>query len=247
MNTTVQTLGRVAIVGGTMLVALVNVYLFRDVQALSQPEKTAVYEQVYAAALVIPLISVLGVVLASVLRHRQMRLLRAHGLSLRRARDMLRRSIEATTPDWWILGGGLVFVVFSLGIGIANLRFGQEIIFAASMLIVLFLMAKLVSALEPAARATLLGTAVVIFVYRAMPTPGPGVTWWMIDVLGFDQQFLSVLSLISGGLALAGMFLFRRFLAEHSITTIVAILTIAGDSPCRSSACSMVCITGRRR
>lgn len=121
-----------------------------------------------------------------------------------------------------------MFVVFSLGIGIADLRFGQEIIFAASMLIVLFLMAKLVRALEPAARATLLGTAVVIFVYRAMPTPGPGVTWWMIDVLGFDQQFLSVLSLISGGLALLGMFLLRRFLAEHSITTIVAILTIAG-------------------
>jgi hypothetical protein len=44
MNTTVQTLGRVAIVGGTMLVALVNVYLFRDVQALSQPEKALVYQ-----------------------------------------------------------------------------------------------------------------------------------------------------------------------------------------------------------
>jgi hypothetical protein len=35
---------RVAIVGGTMLVALVNVYLFRDVQALSQPEKALVYQ-----------------------------------------------------------------------------------------------------------------------------------------------------------------------------------------------------------
>ena len=228
MNTTVQTLGRVAIVGGTMLVALVNVYLFRGVQALSQPEKVAVYQQVYAAALVIPLISVLGVVLASILRHRQLRRLQAQGLSRRQARHMLRPSIEATTPNWWILGGGLVFVVFSLAIGIADLRFGQEIIFAASLLIVLFLMAKLVGALEPAARATLLGTSIVIFVYRAMPTPGPGVTWWMIDVLGFDQQFLSVLSLISGGLALVGMFLFRRFLAEHSITTIVATLTIAG-------------------
>jgi hypothetical protein len=228
MNTTVQTLGRVAIVGGTMLVALVNVCLFRGVQALSQPEKAAVYQEVYAAALVIPLISVLGVVLASILRHREMRRLQAQGFSRQRARDMLLRSIEARAPNWWILGGGLVFVVFSLAIGIADLGFGQEIIFAASMLIILFLMAKLVRALEPAARATLIGTAVVIFVYRAVPTPGPGVTWWMIDVLGFDQQFLSVLSLIAGGLALIGMFLVRRLLAEHSITTIVAMLTIAG-------------------
>ncbi|HET6745158.1 MAG TPA: hypothetical protein VFH90_04825, partial [Candidatus Limnocylindria bacterium] len=99
MNTTVQTLGRVAIVGGTMLVALVNVYLFSGVQGLSQPEKVAVYQQVYSAALIIPLISVLGVVLASILRHRQLRRLQAQGFSRRRAGDMLRRSIEATIPQ----------------------------------------------------------------------------------------------------------------------------------------------------
>ena len=41
MNTTVQTLGRVAIIGGSVVVALINVYLFRNVEALSQPEKAA--------------------------------------------------------------------------------------------------------------------------------------------------------------------------------------------------------------
>ena len=46
-----------------------------------------------------------------------------------------------------------------------------------------------------AAQRTLIGTALLIFVFRAMPTPGAGSTWWMIDVLGFDQQFLSVLAL----------------------------------------------------
>jgi hypothetical protein len=49
----------------------------------------------------------------------------------------------------------------------------------------------------------------------------------MIDDLGFDQQFLSVLSLISGSLALFGMFLFRRFMAERSIAFVVGALTIA--------------------
>jgi hypothetical protein len=50
----------------------------------------------------------------------------------------------------------------------------------------------------------------------------------MIDDLGFDQRFLSVLSLIGAGLTLIGMFMFRRFMAERSITYIVAVLTIAG-------------------
>jgi hypothetical protein len=53
----------------------------------------------------------------------------------------------------------------------------------------------------------------VIFVFRAIPSPGAGLTWWMIDELGFDQQFLSVLSLIGSTLTLGGMFLFRRFMA----------------------------------
>ena len=75
----------------------------------------------------------------------------------------------------------------------------------------------------------LVGTAVIIFVYRAMPTPGAGQTWWMIDELGFDQQFLAVLSLISSVLTLFGMFLFRRFMAERSIAYVVVFLTIASS------------------
>jgi hypothetical protein len=50
----------------------------------------------------------------------------------------------------------------------------------------------------------------------------------MIDQLGFDQQFFSVLDLIGSGLTLAGMFIFRRFMAEHSITYVVGFLTVCG-------------------
>ena len=59
-----------------------------------------------------------------------------------------------------------------------------------------------------------------------MPSPGPGQTWWMIDVLAFDQQFLSILSLIGSSLALVGLFLFRRFMAERSIAYVVVFLTL---------------------
>ena len=43
-------------------------------------------------------------------------------------------------------------------------------------------------ALEPEARATLIGTAIIIFVFRAVPTPGEGLSWWFIDELKFDAD-----------------------------------------------------------
>ena len=93
--------------------------------------------------------------------------------------------------------------------------------------IVLFLMWHLTQELAIRERNQLFGTAFVIFAFRAVPTTGAGETWWMIDVLDFDQQFLSQLSLISSALTLFGMFLFRRFMAERPITYIVAVLTVA--------------------
>jgi hypothetical protein len=50
----------------------------------------------------------------------------------------------------------------------------------------------------------------------------------MIDELKFDQAFLAKLSLIGSSLALLGMFLFRRFMAERSIAYTVGFLTIVG-------------------
>jgi len=127
-----------------------------------------------------------------------------------------------------VLGGGLVFALVSLTVGIGEWRYGQELVFAASMAVIVTLMLRLVRELEPQARATLLGTAVVIFMFRALPGPGAGQTWWMIDELGFDQQFLSELSLIGSVLTLAGLFGFRRFMAERSIYYVVGALTVAG-------------------
>jgi hypothetical protein len=72
-----------------------------------------------------------------------------------------------------------------------------------------------------------LGTAIIIFAFRAVPLPGPGATWFEIDVLRFDQQFLSVLSLIGSGLTLAGMFVLRPVLAKRSLAYVIALLALA--------------------
>ncbi len=228
MNTTMQTLGRVALIGGLALVAALNLYMFSDVERLSEAEKIAVYRNIYLTALVVPLISVAGVVLAYFLKRRQAATLIAQGMNAAEVRKILEQRDEEPAPNWWILGGSLAFVAFTLVMGFSSIPFNQEIIFAGSFGIIAFLVGKLTRELEPEARATLIGTVIVIFVFRAVPLTGEGVTWWMIDVLGFDQRYLAVLSLIASVLTLFGMFLFRRFMAERSITYVVGFLTLVG-------------------
>ncbi len=228
MHTTMQTLGRVAVIGGGVLVSVVNVYLLSGVGALPDDEKARAYLFIYQLALVIPVVSVLGVVLASVLHRRQVSRLIAQGSTRAQAESRLGVHPERPAVNWWILGGGLAFAALSLSVGLGKVPGAEEIVFAVSMTIVILLMWRLTRELEPEARHVLVGTAIVVFVFRAMPGPGAGSTWWMIDVLGFDQQFLAMLSLIGAVLTLFGMFIFRRFMAEHSIAYVVGFLTVAG-------------------
>jgi len=137
--------------------------------------------------------------------------------------------IVSTQPNWWILGGSLAFVIFTLGVGILKVPFAQEIVFLGSMLIILFLMKKLIIELPEESRFIVVGTAIIIFVFRAMPGPGPGLGWFEIDVLDFDQQFFSLLSLIASALTLVGIVIFRPFMAKNSIAKIIVILSIVGS------------------
>jgi hypothetical protein len=228
MHVTMQTLGRVAIISGGVLVSIMNVFLLQGVGELPEKEKAAAYLFVYELALIIPAASVCGVLFATWLRWCDMARLRAKGLSREESEALLGGHTAPPPVNWWILGGGLVFTLVSLSVGLSRIPGAEETIFFVSMAIVIFLMWRLTGELEPQARNVLVGTAVLIFVFRAVPGPGAGSTWWMIDELGFDQQFLATLSLIGATLTLAGMFIFRRFMAERSIAYIIGSLTIAG-------------------
>jgi hypothetical protein len=209
MHTTMQTLGRVAVIGGLALVAGANIYIFAGTENLPKERKLALYAEVYTVALIIPVLSVLGVVLHRFLKHE-------------------RESVEKTHPNWAVLGGSVAFVGFTFGVGMGGVPYAQEIIFAGSLGIILFLLWRLARELAPAAKEVLVATALVIFIYRSAPLTGDGTGWWMIDVLRFDQGFFAQLQLVTYALTLAGMFALRRFMAEHSIATIVVVLSIVG-------------------
>ena len=224
MHTTMQTLGRLAIIGGTVVVALANVIFFRDVDALNEGQKIELYASIYGYALIIPAVSVFGVLLAKAMAHPHTVTASARGFSIESELDGLPRS----EINWTILVGSLIFVTFSVGVGTLNVPLSQEIVFAGSVVIILYLMSRLVRFLPESQRMMIIGTAIIIFVFRAMPSPGPGLTWFEIDVLLFNEQFFSVLSLLASILTVAGIILLRPFMANNSIAKIMVILSIAG-------------------
>ena len=227
MHTTMQTLGRIALISGLVLVALLNIVMFSGVEAMNQSQKAGIYADIYLLALFIPVVSVSGVILASYQLKARARLLRDQGLGEDEIDKLVYLPGEPAKPNVLIFGGGFVFVIFTLIVGLGNVPYSQEIILIGSMAIVVFLMLRLIAELEPSKARALIGTAVIIFIFRAVPLPGPGATWFEIDVLGFDQQFLSILVLITSCLTLVGMILLRPLMARRSIAYIVVLLTIA--------------------
>jgi len=227
MHTTMQTLGRFALIAGTVLVAAMNIWMFRGIEAMDDAAKADIYARIYLMALAIPLLSVSGVILAGVQKYRARHRMMGRGLTQSEADALFEGPDEKTEPNPWYFIGGGAFVALTLAVGLGQVPYGQEIIFVGSMAIVLFLMRQLIAVLAPAQARALIGTATIIFVFRAVPRPGNGQTWFEIDVLGFDQQFLSVLSLITSVLTLAGLVVLRPLMASRSIVWIFVLLTLA--------------------
>ena len=132
---------------------------------------------------------------------------------------------ENIKPDYSIIIGSLVFVIFVSTVGLLNHKLSQEIVFCGSLIIVGFLMKSLLKKISPTIRSTIIGTALVVFMFRAVPGIGAGMGWFEIDILGFDQSFFSLLSLISSLLTMIGIIVFRKFMYENTIAKIIIYLS----------------------
>jgi hypothetical protein len=227
LHTTMQTLGRIALIAGLVFVALLNIVMFAGVESLEQRQKADIYAHIYLMALSIPVVSVSGVMLSQAMLAARARQLREQGVKAKEADRLVYSPGQTTEPNYWMFGGGGAFVALTLAIGISDVPLAQEIVFCGSMVIITVLIYQLVQTLPRAKARALIGTALIIFVFRAVPLPGAGAAWFMIDQLHFDQQFLSVLSLISSCLTLIGMVLLRPLMASRSIAYIVVLLTLA--------------------
>jgi hypothetical protein len=216
MHITMQTLGRIAIIGGAALVAGIGGWL----------AKTLSYVVMYWISLVIPVISVLGVTLGEASMGLRRRRFRLRGFSEPDISRMLHSEKPVLAPNWYILGGSAAFVVMSLLLGLSDLAAKMEAICLASLAIIGYLVHQLLRPMEPGKRREIIGIAVIIFVFRAMPGMGAGASWWQIDALQFDEAFFGTLRQISAILAILGMFALRGWMSRRPIPYLVVFLSL---------------------
>lgn len=160
------------------------------------------YETVFLAGLIIPVISASGAILISL------------------------RPVERRAIDWRILGGGIIFGMFVLTLAGTNVPYNQEVVFIVSMAVVCGMLWRLVSQLDVATQRAIFFAALIIFIYRAMPLAGQGYTWFVIDVLGFDEAFQGTLNQIGAALALIGMWMFSDAITRRPVAQVLFWLTI---------------------
>jgi len=188
----VQALGRLALSLGLFATAGLGGYL----------ASVLPYEHVFLIGLVVPVISVAGVVLVRL------------------------ETAELLPVDWRVLGGGIAFGIAVVAIGVLNVPFGQEIVFIVSMLVVCTLLVMVTGELERETRLQILFATLIIFAFRATPSTGEGMRWFEIDVLKFDEQFFGVLSQISSTFAIAGLWLLASTIAKKPIAWTLLWLTV---------------------
>jgi len=188
----IQALGRLALSFGLFATAGLGGYL-----ASILP-----YEHVFLIGLVVPVISVAGVVLVRL------------------------EPSERLPIDWRVLGGGLVFGAVVVALGVLKVPFGQEIVFVISMVVVCALLVMVTGDLERETRLQILFATLIIFAFRATPGTGEGMRWFEIDVLKFDEQFFGVLSQISSMFAIGGLWLLASTIAKKPIAWTLLWLTV---------------------
>lgn len=190
----VQVIGRLSLSAGILAVAGLSGWL---AQFMAR-------ETVFLIGLVIPALSVVGVLLIRT------------------------ETAEPQPLDWRILGGGILFGLAVGGLGLAAVPFAQEIVFVLSMAVICTMLVVITRDLDRPTRYAILYTTIIVFAFRATPGVGDGYFWWTLDVLRFDEAFYGTLRQTGAILAIAGMWIFSKQLTEYSVTKTLFWLAIVG-------------------
>jgi hypothetical protein len=190
----VQVLGRLALSIGVLSVAGVSGWLAHVFGR----------ETVFLVGLVVPAISVVGVMLVKL------------------------ETSEHRPIDWRILGGGIAFGAAVLAIAFGDLPIGQELIFILSMAVICTMLVYVTRELDRTTRRAILFAAIIVFAFRATPSVGDGYFWWTLDVLKFDEAFYGMLRQTAAIIGLVALWLLSKQVTEYSVARTLFWITVAG-------------------
>lgn len=161
------------------------------------------YETIFWMTLLIPLLSCVGVLF----------------IRLEQIEDHERKPLNKQILFW-----GLIFAVFSVVMAVQNVPFSQEIVFGVSLVLLSAMMYLVTKDLPRAQFRILVMTLLVLFFYRLTPYTGPGLQWWMIDSLGFNQAFFGILAQLGALIALLVLWLFSDLITNKPIRAVLIFL-----------------------
>ena len=207
-----QLYGRFSIILGSLLVGILNVYAFSGIKDMDEKEVFSAYADIYFIALFIPLLSISGIILSSIFRNKLDMNIKVN----------LSKNDKLDLKIFW---GSIIFVLFAIVFGSIKFPFSQEIVLVISLILIFILMKYLVQPLSKEKKFTIIGTAIIVFVFRAIPGPGAGLTWYEIDILKFDQSFLSLLSLNAAFITLIGLIFFRKIIIRTKLARLFIFLS----------------------
>lgn len=123
---------------------------------------------------------------------------------------------------WFVMAVGLTYAALGIGLEWSGVAWAQEIVLLVSCILIGGLLWRI-----GVTRAVVI-SAGVIFLFRATPNVGQGYSYWAIDGLKFDSQFLGVLSQVSSILSLVGLMVFRKSITQRPVSFTLFWVMIAG-------------------
>jgi MFS family permease len=160
------------------------------------------YDKVFLLGLIVPVISITGAVLVRL------------------------ETTESRPIDWRILGGGLAFGAVVVALALGGIPYGQEVIFVISMSVVIWMLTRVTAEIDHATRMRIAFAAIIIFAFRSVPGVGDGYTWFLIDVLGFDEAFFGVLGQIGAGVGIVALWMLSDYITRKPVAQVLLWITI---------------------
>jgi hypothetical protein len=121
-----------------------------------------------------------------------------------------------------VMATGLGYGVLGVTLEVLGATYAQEIVLVVSGALIALLLREV-----GISRAVVVAAS-VIFLFRATPTVGQGYSYWAIDGLGFDQDFLGILAQVSSILSLVGLLAFRKTITRQPVSFTLFWVVIAG-------------------